>query len=159
MRDSIIKYSIEVLLRDGLRFSIDDVAKALKISKKTIYKIFPTKEQLAIEIYKAYYEDALREIETISKIQSEANVAQMLDIYYRSHCMVREEIFNKYAINASIRDLAQTKHNNIRKFIENLSAPADKSAIMVIIDGALQKLYENKDEEEKVIAKLVKFLC
>lgn len=159
MRDSIIKYSIEVLLRDGLRFSIDDVAKALKISKKTIYKIFPTKEQLAIEIYKAYHEDALREIETISKIQSEANVAQMLDIYYRSHCMVREEIFNKYAINASIRDLAQKNHNHIRKFIENLPAPADKSAIMVIIDGALQKLYENKDEEEKVIAKLVKFLC
>lgn len=159
MRDCIIKYSIERLLRDGLRFSIDDVAKTLKISKKTIYKFFSTKEQLAIEIYKTYYENALREIETISTIHSNDAVAQMLAIYYHSHCMVRDEIFNKYAINESIRALAQTNHNHIRTFIENLLAPTDKSATMIIIDGALKKLYENKDEEEKVIARLVTFIC
>lgn len=159
MRESIINYSIELLLRDGLRFSIDDVAKALKISKKTIYKFFSTKEQLAIEIYETYYENSLRKIEEIAKMQSKDVVAQMLDIYYLSHCMVREEIFNKYAINASIRDLAQTNHNHIKMFIENLLAAADKSAVMLIIDGALQKLYENKDEEKKVIARLVTLIC
>ena len=159
MRDSIIKSSIEILLRDGLRFSIDDVARTLKISKKTIYKYFSTKEQLAIEIYKTYYENALSKVEALSEMPHEDVAAQMLEIYYRSHCMVREEIFNKYAINASIRELAQTNHNRIRTFIENLPAPSDKSAVMVIIDGALQKLYEEKDEEEKVIARLVKFIC
>lgn len=159
MRESIIKYSIEMLLRDGLRFSIDEVAKTLKISKKTIYRFFPTKERLAIEIYNTYYENALREIEILSKTQSKDAAAQMLYIYYRSHCMVREEIFNKYAINASIRTLAQTNHNRIRMFIENLPSPADRQAVMIIIDGALQKLYENKDEEEKVIARLVSFIC
>lgn len=159
MRDSIIKYSIELLQRDGLRFSIDDVAKALKISKKTIYKFFSTKERLAVEIYKTYYENALRSIEAMAKMQSTEVVAQMLDIYYRSHCMVREEIFNKYAINESIRDLAQKQHDRIRMFIENLTAPEDRSAIMVIIDGALRKLYENKNEEVKVIARLVTIIC
>lgn len=142
-----------------MRFSIDEVAKTLKISKKTIYKFFPTKEQLAIEIYNTYYENALSKIEAMSKVQSKDAVAKMLDIYYRSHCMVREEIFNKYAINASIRVLAQTNHNRIRTYIEKLLTPKDKSAIMIITDGALQKLYENKDEEKKVIARLVAFIC
>lgn len=159
MRDSIIKYSIEILLRDGLRFSIDDVAKALKISKKTIYKFFSTKEQLATEIYKTYYENALHKIEAIPKIHSKDDVAQLLDIYYHSHCMVREEIFNKYAINANIRALAQANHNHIRRLIEDLLTSADSSALMIIIDGAMQKLYENKDKEEKVIAMLVTFIC
>lgn len=159
MRDDIIKYSIELLLRDGLRFSIDDVAKALKISKKTIYKFFPTKEQLAIVIYKTYYENALCKIEELSQMQSKDAVSQMLEIYYRSHCMVREEIFNKYAINSSVCGLAKANHNRIRMVIENLPTPLDKSAVMIIIDGALQKLYENKDEEEKVIARLVTLIC
>lgn len=159
MKNAIIECSICELQQNGLRFSIDEVARSLKISKKTIYKFFPTKEQLAIEIYKTYYENALRKIETISKTKSENFVAQMLEIYYLSHCMVRNEIFNKYALNANIRALAQTNHNYIRTFIENLLTQADKSALMIIIDGALQKLYENKAEEEKVIARLVTFIC
>lgn len=159
MKDAIIECSICELQRTGLRFSIDAVARSLKISKKTIYKFFSTKEHLAIEIYKTYYEGALRKIETLSRMPSRDAAAQMLDIYYRSHCMIRGEIFNKYAINENIRALAQAQHNNIRAFIENLPTTTDRSAVMIVIDGALKELYDNKNEETKVIEKLVTLIC
>lgn len=159
MKNAIIERSILELQRNGLKFSIDEVARSLNISKKTIYKFFSAKEQLAIEIYKTFYENALRELETLSKTRSKDAAAQILEIYYRSHCMIRDDIFNKYALNASIRAPAQTNHARIRTFVERLLTQSDQSALMVIIDGALQKLYESNNEKEEVIARLVTFIC
>lgn len=159
MRDAIIRHSIEGLLTHGLRFSIDEVAKSLKISKKTIYKYFATKEDLAIEMYKTYYENALQQLAQISGLPQKDAVAEMLAVYYRSHCMVRNEIFNKYALNTNIRALAQTSHNSIRNYVENFIPQSDKTAVMIIIDGALQKLCENKSEETNVIRKLTDLIC
>lgn len=160
MKDSIIKRSISELQKEGLRFSIDEVAKSLKISKKTIYKYFSTKEDLAVAIYKTFYEDAIRQIEFIENAPSEKCIAaQMLTVYFQSHCMVRDDIFNKYALNDSIRLLAQGNHNKIKAYIEKNLPQADKDALMIIIDGSLQKLCETKKYEEKVIERLVTLLC
>lgn len=159
MKNAVIQCAIGELQRNGLRFSIDEVARTLKISKKTIYKYFATKEQLAVEIYKTFYEDARHKLEIVSGKQSEDAVRQMLEIYYQSHCMTGDEIFNKYALNGQIRSLAQTNHNRIGTLIENLFAPEDRAACMIIVDGALHQLCENKGEEEKVISRLVTILC
>lgn len=55
--------------------------------------------------------------------------------------------------------MAQANHARIRGFIEGLTEPSDASALLIIVDGALQKLCENKAEEEKVIARLVTSIC
>lgn len=159
MRDAIIKCSIESLQKNGLRFSIDEVAKSLGISKKTIYKYFATKEELAVEIYKTYYKNAKQVLADIEGLHTKDAVKKMLAIYYQSHCMNRGGIFNKYALNANIRALAQTNHNLIKMCVENFLPEADKVPLMILIDGALQNLCERKDEEKKVIEILSGLLC
>lgn len=159
MRDSIIKCSIEILLRDGLRFSVDDVAKTLKISKKTIYRYFPAKEDLAVEIYKTHYENAMRKIETISDARSEDALLQFLRVYYQSVYMARDEIFNKYALNAKICALAKLNCERIKSRFENVLPQSDKSPLMIIVDGALKNLCDNQIDEEKVFERLVTLLC
>ena len=159
MREEIIKHSIIGLQRNGLRFSIDEVAKRLKISKKTIYKYFATKEALAVEIYKTYYNEAVHAIADINDLKTKEATVQMLSVYYRSHCMVRNEIFNKYSLNASICELARTSHNKLKRFIENMLPERNRVALMVIIDGTLQKLSDYKNEEANVIETLAELLC
>lgn len=159
MRDAIVQRSIESLLKNGLRFSIDEVAKSLGISKKTIYKYFPAKEELAIEIYKTYYENARRTIAEIKDLHSKETVERTLSVYYRSHCMNRSEIFNKYALNENIRALARRNHGDIKMHVENLLPAADRAALMIIIDGTLQNLCKNADEETVVIERLASLLC
>lgn len=43
----IVCLSIENLQKEGLRFSIDTIARTLKISEKTVYRYFADKEALA----------------------------------------------------------------------------------------------------------------
>lgn len=159
MRNEIIKYSIESLQKNGLRFSVDDVAKSLKISKKTIYKFFATKEDLAIEIYNTYYEDAVKNIVQIKDSLTKEHILQIFTIYYQSHCMNRNEIFNKYALNENIYALAQMNHSCIREFIKNFLPKDDRTTLMIIIDGTLKYLCEHREEEKKVIERLVELVC
>ena len=50
MRNKILEVSVCGLQREGLRFSVDSIARELKISKKTVYKFFSTKEELAVAV-------------------------------------------------------------------------------------------------------------
>lgn len=76
---------------------MDTLAERLKISKKTVYKYFPTKEDLARAIYEEYYKDALAKADSISKSDDVDKLYQLLFVYYRSKYMTRKELFNKYA--------------------------------------------------------------
>lgn len=160
MKEKIIKCSVSELQKEGLRFSVDEVAKSLKISKKTIYKYFPTKEELAVAIYNSFYKDAINSVGLIAGGHTKQSAAEsILTVYFRSHCMVREEIFNKYSLNESIRLPARHNHEKIRERVEALIGDSDKRAVMIIIDGAMQKLCESKDCAEKVIKKLAGLIC
>lgn len=142
------------------RFSIDNVAKSLKVSKKTIYKYFATKEDLAVAIFETFYREALDEIESIERTQTgERRAAQMLGVYFRSHCMVRDDIFNKYSLNGSICGLARKSHNKLKARVEQYLPPSDSAALMIVIDGSLQKLVDRKEYAETVINRLVPYLC
>lgn len=46
LRETILEGTILVFNQKGLKFTMDDVAKALSISKKTIYTVFDDKESL-----------------------------------------------------------------------------------------------------------------
>jgi len=50
-KDKIIEYSEEKFLKDGFyKTTMDEVASELRMSKKTIYKFFPSKEDLMMAI-------------------------------------------------------------------------------------------------------------
>lgn len=46
LRESIIEGTIKVFNKKGLKFTMDDLAKELGMSKKTIYTVFADKEEL-----------------------------------------------------------------------------------------------------------------
>ncbi len=51
MKDKILQYSKEVFYREGFyKITMDEIARDLKISKKTIYKYFPSKEAIVKEL-------------------------------------------------------------------------------------------------------------
>lgn len=50
LRSRIIEAAIDAFSRTGLKFTMDDVARKLHISKKTLYTVFATKEELLLGI-------------------------------------------------------------------------------------------------------------
>lgn len=50
MREKILEAAIEEFEKKGLRFTMDDVAKNLSISKKTLYAVFENKEAMMLAL-------------------------------------------------------------------------------------------------------------
>ena len=55
--EKIIDTAIEEFTKNGLKFTMNDVAKALGISKKTIYTVFESKQEVLVAIADRYAGD------------------------------------------------------------------------------------------------------
>ncbi len=67
LREKIIDAAIEAFTENGLKFTMNDLAKKLGISKKTIYTIFESKQDVLLGIgdrYAADFNQMQRELET-----------------------------------------------------------------------------------------------
>ncbi len=62
MKEKIIEATIRVFNQKGLKFTMDDIAKELSMSKKTIYTVFKDKESLLFEMVD-YCFDKIKESE------------------------------------------------------------------------------------------------
>ena len=94
MREKIIDTAIEEFTRNGLKFTMNDVAKALGISKKTIYTVFESKQDVLMAIADRYARDftdmrqeieADTELDTLEKLErlAQAGVDLNLHIVHR----------------------------------------------------------------------------
>lgn len=162
MKDLIINASIESLRNEGLKFSVDMLANKLKISKKTIYKIFPSKEALALALYEKYYDNAENTAQMIINGNSPSARHELLRLYFDSKVMTRKDIFNKYKLNDKIYSYASEQNNNLWEIISasfGSKVPAqDMEAIRIIIDGAFEKLCTDNIYSNSVIERLVQLL-
>lgn len=50
VREMLLEATLVLVSRNGLKFTMDDLASELKISKKTVYKNFESKEQLLMAV-------------------------------------------------------------------------------------------------------------
>lgn len=62
LKEIILEGTIQVFNRKGLKFTMDDIAALLKISKKTIYTVFRDKEELFLAMVD-YIFDSIKESE------------------------------------------------------------------------------------------------
>lgn len=62
LRETILEGTIQVFNEKGLKFTLDDIAELLKISKKTIYKVFKDKEDLFLAMVD-YMFDSIKDSE------------------------------------------------------------------------------------------------
>ncbi len=163
MREKIIAESIRSLRKEGLKFSVDMLAKTLKISKKTIYKYFPTKEALAFAMYEQYYLDAIQKAKTLLKDNGTDTRLDLLYLYFDSKQMTRSEIFNKYNLNERIDSYAEEQNDALwtilsSAFCDDSVPDSDRYALRMIIDGTLEKLCRTQSNPNQVIERLVKLL-
>ena len=158
VKKKILEEAIISLQNEGLKFSVDTLAQKLKISKKTLYKYFPSKEALALELYRQYYQTAGELI-----ANSGACFSTLLHIYFDSKRMTQNEIFNKYELNEAIRSYAEQHHEAIWSAVCAALPPAlsegGRAAVRVIIDGTFEKLCKSDVDPEMVIERLVTLVC
>ena len=158
MKNKIIEESITSLQQEGLRFSVDTLAERLKVSKKTIYKYFPTQEALAYAIYEKFYRDLNDKIRNILQQREEFLTEQLLFCYFDSAKMIRKEIFNKYCLNNVIGDFATQHHTKIWNTIEseicNGLSHEEIRIYQLIIDGAFDRAIECDANSTTVIEML-----
>lgn len=158
MKNKIVEESIKSLQQEGLRFSVDTLAEKLKISKKTIYKYFPTKEALAYAIYEKYYSDLNNKIEDIIQLHKPTMEENLLLCYFDSAKMIRKEIFNKYCLNNVIGDFALQNHLNIwniiKPYICNKMTDDKAEFYKIIIDGTFEKVIEYNRNSVTIIRML-----
>ena len=62
LKEEILKATLQVFNEKGLKFTMDDIAERLKISKKTLYKVFDDKEALFLTMVD-YMFDSVKESE------------------------------------------------------------------------------------------------
>ena len=60
LRENVIAAAAALFQTEGLRFTMQEVATALHISKKTIYTIYPSKEALLLDMVDALFADIHR---------------------------------------------------------------------------------------------------
>lgn len=158
MKDKIIEQSIIGLQNDGLRFSVDLVAQQLKISKKTVYKYFATKEELARAVYKRFYDDIFANAVQTEKLCREEKIKNLLQTYGNSAWLNSDAIFNKYALNAPLRAFAEAQHAAIWALIENCLQKDQqfRQSAKLIVDAVCEKSHGNV--AEKVLEMLTEML-
>lgn len=161
MRDKILAQALESLHTEGLRFSVDALAARMKISKKTVYKYFPTKEALALAMYERYYAAVSQTMARLLAAPERKSV-QLLRAYYDAKQISREEIFNKYKLNDAIRAYTAEQNDKLWAMVAgSVSVPQKATAVRIIVDGAFEKLCRADDpaaHAEDVIERLVKLI-
>lgn len=65
MKERIMNAAIDEFGKKGLKFTMDDVAKSLGISKKTLYKVYETKEAMFLDVADCCFADIKRSEQAI----------------------------------------------------------------------------------------------
>lgn len=162
MRDRIICESIESLRQEGLRFSVDTLAEKLNISKKTIYKYFPTKEALALALYQKYYADIKTQAKQLAEENSPEAHVKLLTLYFDAKSMTSDDIFNKYKLNEVFYSYTTEQNEHlwgiILSSLDHNISEQDKASLRIIVNGSFEKLCNEKIAPDGVIDRMVKLL-
>jgi AcrR family transcriptional regulator len=81
-REKILGFACEIFLKEGFyKITMDDIAARLHVSKKTIYKYFPSKEELVGEVMKTHMRLTIAKIK--SYVCQESNAVEKLFEIFR----------------------------------------------------------------------------
>ncbi len=72
-KEKIISFASQKFIREGFyKTTMDEIASEMRISKKTIYKNFSSKEELVKFVAKNFFDDNVSKIDEVLKIQCNA---------------------------------------------------------------------------------------
>ena len=156
MREKIINAAIEAFTEDGLKFTMNDLARKLGISKKTIYTIFESKQDVLLGIgdrYAADFNKMQKELEADDHLGTVEKLEKLLlalpDNYHGIGLSRIYELAEKYpkpyrhlmsAVNQGW-SLAETylKKGMEEKLIQDISIPV----VMAMVEGTVSRFLES----------------
>ena len=156
MREKIIDAAIEAFTEDGLKFTMNDLAKKLGISKKTIYTVFESKQDVLIGIgdrYAVDFDRMQKELEADVHLDTVEKLEKLLlalpDNYHNIGLSRLYELAEKYprpyrhlmgAVNHGWK-LAEIylKKGMEEKKIRNISIPV----VMAMVEGTVSRFLES----------------
>lgn len=116
-QNKIYEGALELLRVSGTRFNVDDLANKIHMSKKTIYRQFPSKTELSEWIYRRCFLDfdqALAEFSAKPNIPSRQWLS-LLNAYSDILVLADEATFNRYSLDQSLHSLADGEFSKRRK--------------------------------------------
>ena len=89
MRDKILDGALSVIQEKGAKFTMDDLAKKLGMSKKTIYRVFPDKSTMLFDLVDYVFDTIKEEEQRVA-----ADESLPTDVKFRRILSVMPECFN-----------------------------------------------------------------
>jgi len=72
-KEKIISFASQKFIREGFyKTTMDEIASEMRMSKKTIYKNFSSKEELVKAVAKNFFDENVSKIDEVLKIQCNA---------------------------------------------------------------------------------------
>jgi TetR/AcrR family transcriptional regulator, cholesterol catabolism regulator len=146
-RERIIEGGEELFLKAGIKsVTMDDIARHLGMSKKTIYQFFKDKNELVIGLVKKkLHDDECQMAEIIS--QSGNVIEEMINMMKCS-----EEIFSR--INPIVIHDMQKYHPDAWKHFQNFKADVLIHTLEELLTKGIKQGYIRPDIDVKIIARM-----
>ena len=83
LRIRILDSAADLFNSKGIKFTMDDLAHSLGMSKKTIYTVFPDKKSLMIDTIDRFFDTAMEEEEKAAAASEEDTIGQLKQVLGR----------------------------------------------------------------------------
>ncbi len=153
----IIEGAIKVINQKGLKYTMDDVARALHMSKKTIYKAFSSKEDLLIALADyvfGYVEKSMRKVREDPTLTTREKIDKALRVppeaYQKVDLRHLNELRDKYPavyehVEARIQISTGLGHSVIEQGIkEGVIRPVSLPVTKFLYDAALTQFFKSE---------------
>lgn len=147
MKEAIIATAGELIGTYGLKkFTMDEVARRLKMSKKTVYQVFDSKQELITAYFQRVYEDDVKVTQRILNDTSKSLREQLHEVVesYDNEYITRqvsEEAEQNFPIQwKQLEQIRKTKVDALNILLERASnlklirGPYKRELIVIIID-------------------------
>ena len=162
MREKIIDATVEEFKQNGLKFTMNDLAKRLGISKKTIYTVFESKQAVLVAVADRYAADLYSMQEELEADVS-LNVVQKLE---KLLCALPEKYPKPYRhLMRSVNNGWEQAEQYLRKGMEEgLIREISIPVVMAMVKGTVIRfmesdvLYQNELTYEQAKKEMVEIL-
>ncbi len=147
VKEHILAAAQALFFKKGIRsVSVDEIASALKMSKKTIYEYFKNKDDIVLELVKSHIHFHQKEIEKLIK-KSDNIIEETLAIVKCSSEMMEQ-------INPNVFEDLKTTYPKAWNYLEEFK----KTFIIATITKGLQKGQKQRLIRKDINVKLMAYL-
>jgi len=111
----LYQLAIEQLRLSGIKFTVEDLCKVAKVSKKTFYVLYPTKGDFAKASYRYAFHQYEFVAEAYKKNPNKGTLYNLLTWVMDISMIVSEKTFNLYSMNVLLQEEANKKKEEIKQ--------------------------------------------